>query len=157
MNKNRLIAFGAAIAAFLVASAAGAQQERDVIEMIRTQINTDRQAVVAMNMTLSETQSEGFWPVYREYHGERDELMDTRVRLLTEFRDNYMGMTAEQAKQILEDALKLEEKLVKLKRKYQSKFEKVLAPRATLRYYQIENKLDTIINFELASVVPLRQ
>ena len=51
----------------------------------------------------------------------------------------------------------LEEELVKIKRKYRSNFEKVLAPRATLRYYQIENKLDTIINFELASVVPLRQ
>lgn len=157
MNKNSLVVFAAAIAAFLMTGVAGAQQERDVIEVVRAQINTDRQAVVAINMTLSEAQSEGFWPVYREYHGERDELMDTRVRLLTEFRDNYMGMTAEQAKQILADALKLEEKLVKLKQKYRSKFEKVLAPRATLRYYQIENKLDTIINFELASVVPLRQ
>ena len=157
MSRSRAFYFTAIVLMGLTAGTANAQQERDAIEIIRAQINTDRQAVVALNMNLSAEQSEAFWPVYREYHAERDELMDTRVRLLTEFRDNYMGMTAEQASQILDDALKLEKKLVELKRKYRSKFEKVLAPRATLRYYQVENKLDTIINFELASVVPLRQ
>ncbi len=47
--------------------------------------------------------------------------------------------------------------MTELKRKYVSDFEKVLGPRHTLRYYQIENELDTVINYELASVVPLRQ
>ena len=157
MSRSRAFYFTAIVLMGLTAGAANAQQERDAIEIIRAQINTDRQAVVALNMNLSAEQSEAFWPVYREYHAERDELMDTRVRLLTEFSATSMGMTAEQASQILDDALKLEKKLVELKRNYRSKFEKVLAPRATLRYYQVENKLDTIINFELASVVPLRQ
>ena len=136
---------------------ASAQQERDEIEVLRSQIGADRQALVAANMNLSEQQSEGFWPLDREYHLEKDVLMDRRVKILTEFRDDYMGMTAEQAEQILVDALKLEKDLHKLKKSYRKKFQKVLAPRATLRYYQIENKLDTVINFNIAAVVPLRQ
>jgi len=133
-----------------------AQQERDEIEILRSQIGADRQALVAANMQLSEKQGEGFWPLYREYHLEKDVLMDRRVKILTEFRDDYMGMTAEQAEQILVDALKLEKDLYKLKESYRKKFQKILAPRATLRFYQIENKLDTVINFSIASVVPLR-
>jgi hypothetical protein len=133
-----------------------AQQERDEIEVLRSQIGADRQALVAANMQLSEKQGEGFWPLYREFHMEKDVLMDRRVKILTEFRDDYMGMTAEQAEQILVDALKLEKDLYKLKESYRKKFQKVLAPRATLRFYQIENKLDTVINFSIASVVPLR-
>lgn len=144
-------------AAMLLPFAAQAQQERDMIEVLRAQINTDRQAVVAMNMELSEQQSEAFWPLYKEYHQKRDGMMDKRVKLLIEFRDNQMGMTADQAKQILKDALKLEKDINDLKRKYVSDFEKVLGPRHTLRYYQIENKLDTIINYELATIVPLRK
>ncbi len=133
-----------------------AQQERDEIEVLRSQIGADRQALVAANMQLSEKQGEDFWPLYREFHMEKDVLMDRRVKILTEFRDDYMGMTAEQAEQILVDALKLEKDLYKLKESYRKKFQKVLAPRATLRFYQIENKLDTVINFSIASVVPLR-
>lgn len=157
MTNIKRIAIFAVAAIWLLPVAAPAQQERDMIEVLRAQINTDRQAVVALNMELSEKQSEAFWPVYKEYHQDRDGLMDKRVKLLVEFRDNQVGMTAEQAKQILDDALKLEKKINDLKRKYVSDFEKVLGPRHTLRYYQIENKLDTIINYELASVVPLRQ
>lgn len=157
IRLKQLLPLGLLIVGMGLTFSAAAQQERDLIEVLRTQISKDRQAVVAANMTLSKTQSEKFWPLYRQYHGERDGLIDRRVKLLTDFRDNYMGMTAEQARQIRKDALSLEKDILKLKEKYAPKFEKVLAPRATLRYYQIENKLDTIINFELASVVPLRQ
>jgi len=147
----------ATAAALMLPFGANAQQERDMIEVLRGQISTDRQAVVALNMDLSEKQSEAFWPVYREYHEKRDELADRRVKLLTEFRDSQIGMTAEQAKEMLKEAIDLEDKLNDLKHNYRADFEKVLGPRHTLRYYQIENKLDAIINYELASVVPLRQ
>jgi hypothetical protein len=133
-----------------------AQQLRDEIEVLRGQISADRQAVVAINMRLSEKQGEKFWPLYREYHLEKDVLMDRRVKILTEFSENYMGMTFDQAENILIDALKLEKSLLKLKTSYRKKFQKVLSSRGALRYYQIENKLDTIINFNIASVVPLR-
>lgn len=140
-----------------LAAPVSAQTERDLIELLRSQIKTDRQAIVAENMNLSETQSEKFWPLYKEYMSRRDSLIDRRVAILTDFRDNRMGMTAQQARQILTDALELEADIVSLKRQYVRDFQKVLGPRAALRFFQIQNKLDAIINVELASVVPLRQ
>ncbi len=149
--------FGMLVLGMLLCVPASAQQERDEIEILRAQIGADRQALVAANMNLSATQAENFWPLYRKYQADRNKLIDRRVAILTEFRDDYMGMTAEQAEQILIDALKLEKDILKLKGSYRKKFLKVLAPRATLRYYQIENKLDTVINYTLAGVVPLRK
>ncbi len=140
-----------------LAAPVSAQTERDLIELLRSQIKTDRQAIVAENMNLSETQSEKFWPLYKEYMSRRDSLIDRRVAILTDFRDNRMGMTAQQARQILTDALELEADIVSLKRQYVRDFQKVLGPRAALRFFQIQNKLDAIINVELANVVPLRQ
>jgi len=157
---SRIVPIAMAIviaAALLIPATVAAQQERDQIEVLRSQVKTDRQAVVALNMDLSEKQSEAFWPVYREYHEKRDELADRRVNMLMEFRDNQVGMTAAQAQQILKDAIDLEDKLNDLKHNYRADFEKVLGPRHALRYYQIENKLDAAINYELASVVPLRK
>ena len=156
--KLRILPVLAALAgAALMPTVVPAESEMDEIQVLRAQVNADRQAVVALNMELSEKQAEGFWPLYRKYQQDREELVDKRVKLLIEFRDNQIGMKAETAKQILDDALKLEKQINDLKRKYVSDFEKVLGPRHTLRYYQIESKLDTIINYELASVVPLQQ
>lgn len=157
MKTTSILVILGAAAALLVPLGASAQQERDMIEVLRSQISTDRQAVIALNMDLSEKQSEAFWPVYREYTEKRAELADRRVKLLIDFRDNQDGMTAEKAQQILKDAIDIEDKLNDLKHNYRADFEKVLGPRHTLRYYQIENKLDAVIDYELASVVPLRK
>ena len=156
-KSRRFVLLGLLFVAIGISLPALAAQESALIELLRVQIKTDRQAVVDANMDLSETQAEKFWPVYKEYVDRRDSLVDRRVTLLIEFRDNRMGMTAQQARQTLTDALQLHEDIVKLQKKYVRDFQNALGPRAALRFYQIENKLNAVINFELASVVPLRQ
>jgi hypothetical protein len=136
---------------------ASAQTEADVISAVRAQVGANRQALVAANLGLTESESEAFWPVYREFHNERDQLMDRRVKILTDFRDNFETLTDEQAKNILDEHFDLQGDLLKLNKKFVKKFDKILPQKTTLRYFQIENKLDTIIDYDLAKVVPLAQ
>jgi hypothetical protein len=134
-----------------------AQQERDNIEIVKSQVKTNRQALVAENLMLSESESELFWPVYRDFHMERDLLVDRRIKILRDFRDNFDGLRDAQATQMLDDYLALQEDFLKLRKQYLKKFRRVLSDKKTLRYYQIENKLDMIIEYELSQVVPLAQ
>jgi hypothetical protein len=140
-----------------IATTAVAQQENDVIELIKTQVGTQRQALVAENLQLTEDESSAFWPVYRSFHSERDALVDTRIKLLMEFRDNFDGLSEEQAKKLLDDYIALEDDMQKLRKKWLKNFRAVLSEKTTLRYFQIENKLDAIIDFDLAQMVPLAQ
>jgi len=134
-----------------------AQSEADVIAAVRTQIGANRQKLVAANLELTEQESGAFWPVYREYHNERDILMDRRVAILRDFEDNFDSLTNEQSRQIIDDYFSLQDDLLKLRKKYVKKFRKVLSDKRTLRYLQIENKLDAIIDSELSQIVPLAE
>jgi len=148
------------IAAVMLVLPAGnlvAQQERDDTEAIKAQIQSNRQALVAENLTLGESEGEAFWPVYRDFHAERDGLLDRRINLLQAFRDNFDGLTGEQATQMLDDYFALEDDFLALRKKYLPIFREVLSDKQTLRYYQIENKMDSIIEYELSQVVPLAQ
>ena len=44
---------------------------------------------------------------------------------------------------------------VKLRKSYVKKFNKAIPPKKTVRFFQIDNKLDTIIDFALAKEIPL--
>jgi hypothetical protein len=157
-SYKRLISTLLAAAVLMGATgSASAQTEADVISAVRAQVGANRQALVAANLGLTESESEAFWPVYREFHNDRDQIMDRRVKMLTDFRNNFETLTDEQAKTMLSDYFDLQEDLLKLRKKFVKKFEKVLPQKTTLRYFQIENKLDTIIDYDLASVVPLAQ
>jgi hypothetical protein len=155
--KHAFVAIIAVTLLMGVFSPAMAQQERDVIELIKTQIGTQRQALVAENLQLTEQESAVFWPVYRSFHSERDKLVDRRIKLLLEFRDNFDGLSEEQAKKIMDDHLALQDELLKLRKKWVKNFRGVLSEKTTLRYFQIENKLDVIIDFDLAQIVPLAE
>jgi hypothetical protein len=134
-----------------------AQTEADVIEAVRTQITANRKALVAANLALTDEESAGFWPLYSEFHNERDALADRRMTMLLDFRDNFDDLTDEKSKQIINDYFRLQTDLLKLKKKYAKQFGKVLSDKSTLRYLQIEAKMDAIIESELTQVVPLAE
>jgi len=146
-----------ACVATIFAGPVQAQQERDVIELIKSQLSTSRQALVAENLNLTAEESEVFWPLYREFQTARGPLIDRRIGLLRDFRDNFDGLSEEQAGAIIDGWISLEHDIVKLRKKYVKKFRKALSEKTTLRYFQVENKLDAIIDYDLAQVVPLAQ
>jgi hypothetical protein len=158
---NRFMGFLISVLAFAVVGLsvpvhAEGEKTDEGIQLLREQIKTEREAVVKANLTLTSQQKEDFWPLYQEYHEKRDKLMDRRVAILTDFGESRVGITTEKAEQILKEAIDLEKDIVKLKGKYRSKFVKVLLPRSALRYYQIENKIDTMIDHDIAMIVPLQ-
>jgi len=143
------------MAAFVSAQADDGEVDA-MIEELRSQIQDQREALIEANLVLTSKQREDFWPLYHKYHEKRDKLVDRRVALLTEFRDDRIGITTKKAEDILKEAIEIEKDIVDLKDKYRNNFVKVLLPRAALRYYQIENKIDATINYDLAKVVPLQ-
>ena len=134
-----------------------AQSEADEIAAVRAQIGANRKGLVAANLNLTAQESDAFWPMYREFHNQRDLLVDRRVAMLKNFGENFDSLTNEQSKQIIEDYFKLQEDLLKLRKKYSKKFREFLSDKRTLRFFQIEGKLDAIIDFELDQIVPLAE
>ncbi len=132
-------------------------QEKDMIEVIRNQVSADREALVAENLKLNAQESEAFWPVYRRFQNERSTLVDRRIKILTQFRDSFETLDDDVAKQLLNDSMKLEDDFQALRMKFLKDFRKALPEKKVLRYLQIENKIDTIIDYDLAQIIPLAE
>ncbi|MCP4001068.1 MAG: hypothetical protein GY727_09180 [Gammaproteobacteria bacterium] len=125
------------------------------IEAARTIMQTERKILIMREMALTSDEAAAFWPLYDEYVVARRELGDMRIKVITDYAANYETMTNKLARSLSEDSLSYESKVLKLKKKYIKKFRKVLPDIKVLRYFQLENKLDAIIEFDLASEIPL--
>jgi hypothetical protein len=137
------------------ANDAFAQQERDEIELMLAQIRTNRQAIVTENLALTAEESEAFWPLYRQFQNDRALMVDRTMKMLTEFRDNFDVLSEEQAKALVDEYFKIQKEELRLNEKYLREFRKILSQKKALRYFQIENKLDAIIDYDLSQVIPL--
>jgi len=59
-----------------------AQSDQDLIEVARSVVSADRKTVVVAAMELSEAESSGFWPLYREYRSAMDKINDELMNLV---------------------------------------------------------------------------
>jgi hypothetical protein len=127
------------------------------IKMLRTEVGQDRRDIVAAAMLLTPSEGQTFWPLYDQYRAEEHKLGDRKVRLITDFIADRDTMSEEQAEKLMKDALAIEREKTSVKEDYVSKMSKVLSARTVARFFQIDNKLDVVVEAELAARIPLIQ
>jgi len=134
-----------------------ARKVTEELNLTREVIQIKRKAIVALNMGLTDYEGKAFWPVYDEYWGEMKKLGDRDVALISDFAKHYVyeSMTNQKAKELHQEWMSIKKATIKLQDKYAKKFRKVLPEKKVLRYFQIENKLDLIIDSELSAAIPL--
>jgi hypothetical protein len=148
------------LAALLVLSLAfplAAQQEKpaDNMSIVREAMRADKKVVVADNMQLTESEAKAFWPVYEEYQTEMTAVGDRMVKLIENYAANYQTMTDETAGKLLKEMMGIQGERVKVAEKYLPKFQKALPMTKVARFYQVENKIRAIVDYDLAAQIPL--
>jgi len=152
---RNLIAFGSALACLVGGVAVAQDKPADNMDVLRERLRTDKKAVVASVLELTEGEAKVFWPVYNSYQGDMVAHYDRLLKLLDTYAKTYDAMSDETATSILKQYLGLERDHVALLTSYLPRFSKVLPPRKVVKLYQIENKARALVNYELARGIPL--
>jgi len=125
------------------------------IEVLRSDLRTQKSALITENMNFSEKEAAAFWPIYRKYEAELMKLNDQKVALIKNYADNFDTMSDAKAKELAEKALSQEDKRVQLKKKYLKEFSKALPAKTVLRFFQVDNRIDLLINVQIAAELPM--
>jgi len=143
------------VACSVMLGAGAAYAQRDIIEILRSDLRTQKKAILTQALALSEAESDAFWPIYNEYEAEIIKVNDARVAIIKEYGANYNTMTDVVAKDLVKRSFKWQEDRTKLMKKYHGKFEKALTPVVAARWVQAEHAIDTMIDVQVASELPL--
>jgi hypothetical protein len=131
------------------------EKPADNMQLVREKIKTDKKLFIAQNMDLTESEGKVFWPVYEDYQKELGKLLDKTAKLIDNYAANYQTMTEETAKELINGYLAIEGERVTLMKSFLPKFRKVLPEKKVARYYQLENKINAVVKYELAKLIPL--
>jgi hypothetical protein len=145
-----LIAFG-------VMPALAQDKPTDNMQLLREKVRADKKLLVAANMELTESEAKAFWPVYENYQNELFLLRARTAKLVRDYAAAFKDINNETARKLLDESLIIESLGLKLRKDYLPKFRKVLPDKKVARYYQIENKIQAALYYELAVEIPLVQ
>jgi hypothetical protein len=131
------------------------QVDDAAIQLMRQDVRADRKKVVAANMPLTADEATKFWPVYDRYIADATKINDVRYALIKEYAQNYDKMTDAQANGFINRWIKLDGDVVQLRLKYIPEFEKVVSPKKTAMFCQIDRRVSMMIELQLAAGIPL--
>ena len=171
MKQTRLIlAFGAALtlagASFAAAQAAKPAAPADLdqlISLLRKDVRATKSDILAkttfvqrVNTTGGDAaQSAAFWPVYKRYEAERQALGDEKFNIIQDLADHFAEINDAKAKGLLERSFVVEDKRMALEKRYKDEFLKILPAKTVARFFQVETRLNNLINLKLSSQIPL--
>ena len=143
------------VALFLVNTVSYGGDVEAYIELLKSDLRTQKVAVLTEAMRFTDEGSTVFWPIHREYELELSKIIDDRIELIKDYAQNYDNLTNEKAKEIAGKVFDLEKRRTKLKKKYFKKFEKALSAIVAAKFIQVENQINLLIDLQIASELPL--
>ena len=129
------------------------------MDALREAAKSNKKALVALNLKLTETEDKVFWKVYESYQKDIAKVNERLLNLIKDYAKEYKAksLTDEKAKQLTSNYLVIEEDLLKLKKSYLEKVSAVIPDKKAMTYWQIENKIQAIIRFDVAINIPLAE
>jgi hypothetical protein len=155
--KNKLVLVLMALVMALPVLVAAQEKPSDNTAIALEKIRADKRFLVASNMQLSESEAKGFWPLYEEYQMELWVLRARMMKLISDYAESYGRMTNDIAKSLLDEFVTIQTLRPKLDKAYLTRFRKVLPDSKVVRYYQIENKINSILMYDIAGQIPLME
>ena len=127
------------------------------LSLVRSDLRSEKRKVVEATMAFTPDEAKVFWPVYDRYESDLMRLNNETEALFKEYGANYDTLTNEKAEQMAMKGFTIQRQKVELKKKYFKEFQKVLPAKLVARFFQVDRRLDLLLDLRIAAEVPIIQ
>ncbi|MDH3269616.1 MAG: hypothetical protein OEM46_12270 [Ignavibacteria bacterium] len=138
----------------LLAFSSTLDAQEDYYNLMRSRLGDKVKTTVENTMKLSPEEEKVFWPLYEDYTDELYDIYNKRMKVIQEFTNYFDKMTDKRADKIWTDFLRFQKELLDIQKEYYDKFKEILPAAKAVRYFQMENKIEMIVNAKIADIIP---
>ena len=137
------------------AAAPTQQQVSAAIDTIRMETESARKQTVAANMTFTDTEATAFWPVYDAYRAAMGKARDGEWGVVQTYAMNQSKMSDSLAQRLMGQWMDSRKAQQDVRAQFMPQFSKAIGWMKAARFYQVDNKLDLIVDASRSSSIPL--
>jgi hypothetical protein len=125
------------------------------IALLRKDLRAMKMQVIGQNMSLSEEEGQKFWPIYNHYVRDLQEVNNQKYALLKQYAEMWATMSDQDALIYVRNWLETDGQAQALRLKYVPVVSQVLPGRKAATFFQLDRRLNMIIDLQLFSQIPL--
>jgi len=127
----------------------------DDITLLRKDLRAMKMQVIGQNMSLSEEEGQKFWPIYNHYVKDLQEVNNQKYALLKQYAEMWATMSDQDAMIYVRHWLEVDTQVQQLRLKYVPTVSQVLPGRKAATFFQLDRRLNMIIDLQLFGQIPL--
>jgi hypothetical protein len=127
------------------------------IALLRSDVQANRNDIVAHTMQLNDTQAKTFWPLYREYSNKEQIIGDQLVSLIKDYANDYNTIDDATANELMGRMLKFDRARTQLRAEYYPKFRTAVGAKQAAKFFQVDNRLNLLVDLQITSAIPIIQ
>jgi hypothetical protein len=125
------------------------------IALLRRDLRAMKMQVIGQNMSLSEDEGQKFWPIYNHYVRDLQVVNDQKYGLLKQYAEMWATMSDQDAMIYVRHWLEVDAQVQALRLKYVPTVSQVLPGRKAATFFQLDRRLNMMIDLQLFSQIPL--
>jgi hypothetical protein len=125
------------------------------IALLRKDVRAMKMQVIGQNMSLSDTEAQKFWPIYKHYADDLHEVHNAKYALLKQYAETWSTMTDQDALIYVRHWMEVDEEAQALRLKYVPVVTQALPGKKAATFFQLERKLCMMVDLQLFSQIPL--
>jgi hypothetical protein len=125
------------------------------IALLRQDLRAKKMQVIGQNMSLSDAEAQKFWPIYNHYVKDLQEVNNQKYALLKQYAQMWGTMTDQDAVIYVRNWLEADGQAQALRVKYVPVVNQVLPGKKAATFFQLDRRLNMIIDLQLFSQIPL--
>jgi len=125
------------------------------IALLRQDIRAMKMQVIGQNMSLSDTEAQKFWPVYKHYADDLHEVNNAKYALFKQYAETWATMTDQDALIYVRHSMEADADAQALRLKYVPVMNQILPGKKAATFFQLERRLCLMIDLQLFSQIPL--
>jgi hypothetical protein len=125
------------------------------IQLLRQDLRTQKQKLIAQNLPMTESEAVKFWAVYNSYTEDLKQINDEKFRLVKQYGDSWGAMTNDEALIYIRRWLEVDEQVHQLRSKYVINVSQALPGKKAATFFQLDRRISMMMDIQLASQMPL--
>ena len=125
------------------------------IDLLRKDIRAMKMQVIGENMSLSDTEAQKFWPIYKHYADDLHEVHNAKYALLKQYAETWATMTDQDALIYVRRSMEVDAEAQAMRLKYVPVMNQVLPGKKAATFFQLERRLCLMVDLQLFSQIPL--
>lgn len=125
------------------------------IALLRQDIRAMKMRVIGENMSLTDTEAQKFWPIYKHYADDLHDVHNEKYALLKQYAETWSTMTDQDALIYVRRSMEVDKEAQALRLKYVPVVTEVLPGKKAATFFQLERKLCLMVDLQLFSQIPL--